>query len=87
MKTSFWVSGRLNGWVRAGWPGHMKFAVNNIVRFYGGESRFAIHDDPGAGRMAIHDTQSENRNITNDTTSDKPPIIYIQIAHTWNAFK
>jgi len=26
-----------------------EFAVNNIVRFFGSESRFAIHNDLGAG--------------------------------------
>jgi len=25
------------------------FAVNNIICFYGSESQFVIHDDPGAG--------------------------------------
>jgi len=33
-----------------------EFAVNNIVRSYDSKSRFAIHDDPGAGsRSTIRD--------------------------------
>jgi len=30
-----------------------EFAVNNIVCFYSSESRFAIHDDPGAGLQSM----------------------------------
>jgi len=36
---------------------------HNIVHFYDSESRFAIHDDPGAGLRSTN-TRSENRNIT-----------------------
>jgi len=30
-----------------------EFAVINIMRFYGSESRFAIHDDRGAGNKKL----------------------------------
>jgi len=39
--------------------GH-EFAVNNMVHFYGSESRFAM-----TIRMPDRDPRSENRNITN----------------------
>jgi len=42
-------------WVEVVYMGQ-EFAVNNIVYVYGSESRFAIHDDPGAGsRSTIRD--------------------------------
>jgi len=35
-------------WAKCVYMGQ-EFAINNIVHFYGSESRFAIPDDPGAG--------------------------------------
>jgi len=42
------ASEAMKTWAKCVYMGQ-EFAVNNIVRFYGSESQFAIHDDPSLG--------------------------------------
>jgi len=79
-------------WVKCVYMGQ-EFVVNNIVRFYGSESQFAIHDDPGAGsRSTIRDPKivtSLHRSADKIMTfvSEKPPHhkfqLYPNLASTW----